>query len=67
MNPAEITAIITLLETAIPALVGAYKAIAANVSGAATIDQLLADADSKWAAITANANAAIATDNALAS
>lgn len=64
MNPAEITAIITLLETAIPALVGAYKAISSNVSGAATIDQLLADADSKWAAITANANAAIATDNA---
>jgi len=62
MNEAEIAAIIQLLETAIPAIVGAYKAISADVSGAAGIDALLADADTKWAQISANADAAIAAD-----
>lgn len=65
MNPTELTAILALLEDAIPAIVGAYKAIAANVSGAAGIDALLADADSKWAQITTNANAAIAADKSV--
>ena len=50
------------LETIAPAIVGAYKAISANVSGAAGIDALLADADTKWAQISANADAAIAAD-----
>ncbi len=63
MNPTEIAAILALLEQAIPAIVGAYKAIAANVDGAAGIDALLADADAKWAQIQTNANAAIAKDN----
>lgn len=67
MNPAEIEAIVALLGQTIPLLVGAYKAIAANVSGAATVDQLLADADSRWAQIAANANAAIAADTPPAS
>jgi hypothetical protein len=62
LNPEEVTAAINLLSIAIPALVGAYKAIAGNVSGAATVEQLLADADSKWAQIAANADASIAAD-----
>lgn len=62
MTAAEIQAIIALLSEAIPALVGAYKAIAANVSGAATVEQLLADADSRWAQIATLAKASIAAD-----
>lgn len=62
MNPTTIEEIIALLAQTIPAIVGAYKAIAANASGAPTIDALLADADSKWAQIQANSETAIAAD-----